>query len=220
VSAAAPVRTFVHVPCTNPTEDLENLYKLHHQSLIQVATSYLGNADAKGAGDASDVVSEVWIRVWKMLSIEGRVPCIEELNAWTANKSLDVLRHRKTKKAITEQCALKVYRLPKNNDPRAFVDGSSHRDQVERFDHPAVTSVTATLEKERQQRSRETAEAEALVADLLESLPDIQRQAVELHLLRKLPQAEVAQRLGIKVSTLKSHIFRAKQRMAEAGDSQ
>jgi RNA polymerase sigma-70 factor (ECF subfamily) len=49
---------------------------------------------------------------------------------------------------------------------------------------------------------------------LLAQLPDVQRQVVALYYFEDRDVREVAERLGLAVGTVKSHLFRARRALA------
>ncbi len=58
-------------------------------------------------------------------------------------------------------------------------------------------------------------DVQRLIAEALAELPEMQRQALVLFSIEKLPQKEVAEVLGCSVETVKWHVFTARRKLKD-----
>src|SRR5262245_37983453 len=79
------------------------------------------------------------------------------------------------------------------------------------FDVDALQTLAATSDPQREVIDAERA---ALLAEAVESLPDLYRSVVYLHYWQETPVDEIAAYLGAPANTVKSYLFRARERIA------
>jgi RNA polymerase sigma-70 factor (ECF subfamily) len=58
-------------------------------------------------------------------------------------------------------------------------------------------------------------EVQQMLGEFIDELPDMQRQALVLFSLQKMPQKEVAEVLGCSVEAVKWHVFTARKKLKE-----
>jgi RNA polymerase sigma-70 factor (ECF subfamily) len=82
-----------------------------------------------------------------------------------------------------------------------------------RLPHVELPSLVAPDDPYRDLAANERA---AIVAAAVESLPEVYRTTVYLHYWNDTPLDEIAELLGAPVGTIKSYLFRARERLARA----
>ena len=137
--------------------------------------------------DAEDVTQETYLRLWRTIS-EATIESPKSYILRTArNLALDVIR-KKTKREDTD----------------TVVQGEDEEFEIDLEDtDPASRPDLAYLQK---------AEKEA-VRESINELPTSARELIILRDLEGLPYSEIANLLGIAEGTLKSKLFRARERL-------
>lgn len=86
------------------------------------------------------------------------------------------------------------------------------------IDEPLPSHPSLMAEREQQPESQAvTSEREAMVQELLQTLPDEYRQAVVLRYWYEHSYEEIAEVMQTSVSAIKSRLFRARKMLAETG---
>jgi RNA polymerase sigma factor (sigma-70 family) len=100
-----------------------------------------------------------------------------------------------------------LYRTAKN-----LITDQHRRSEVRRHDVLDTVAESEDLHAPLHQRPDEALASQQTVrayADVIENLPPRCREAFVLHIIDGLPQAEIAQRMGISVSMVEKHVIRA-----------
>lgn len=85
-----------------------------------------------------------------------------------------------------------------------------------RMPHVDVDSLHALTSGDDQHRDAVAAERASMLAEAVESLPDLYRTVVYLHYWQEQPVDEIATLLAAPANTIKSYLFRARERIARA----
>ena len=162
-------------------EALADLHDRHAPHLLALSRRILGHA-----GEAEDVVQEVFVHVWNNASRydSSRSSVSTWLVLVTRSRAIDRLRHRQV------------------------VDRShevAHRDAPPE-DHASPEGVEAVFNRERRERVRRE----------LESLPPEQRQVLEMAFYEGLSQAEIAARADLPLGTVKTRTLLAMKKLRNA----
>ena len=88
-----------------------------------------------------------------------------------------------------------------------------------RLPHVDVEAVRDLASSDDPYRNLADSERDALVAAAVESLPDVYRTVVNLHYWHDAPVEEIAELLGAPPGTVKSYLFRARERLARILES-
>lgn len=83
-----------------------------------------------------------------------------------------------------------------------------------RLPHVDVESLRDLASSDDPFRNLAAGERDALIAAAVESLPDVYRTVVNLHYWHDAPLEEIAELLGAPVGTVKSYLFRARERLS------
>lgn len=136
--------------------------------------------------DAQEITQDVFVSVYRSLDkFDHRSAVSTWIYRITVNRCLDVIKSRKRKKRF--------------GFITSFFDGGD-RDDIAHFDHPGVRS--------------EQREALEKLFKYINELPENQRTALLLSKTEQLPQAEVAEIMGVSVKAVESLIQRAKTNLA------
>ncbi|HKH46706.1 MAG TPA: sigma-70 family RNA polymerase sigma factor [Thermoanaerobaculia bacterium] len=162
-------------------EALTALYDRHAPHLLALARRILGTA-----GEAEDVVQEVFVHVWNSSSRYD--PSRSSVSTWlvliTRSRAIDRLRHRQVVDRSHE---------------------AAHRD-VPPEEHASPDGVEAVLTRERRERVRRE----------LENLPPEQRQVLEMAFYDGLSQTEIAERADLPLGTVKTRTLLAMKKLRSA----
>jgi RNA polymerase sigma-70 factor (ECF subfamily) len=138
--------------------------------------------------DAEDITQEVFIEIYQSVS---QFTERSKLSTWiyriTASKSLELIRRRNRKKRTGILFSL-----------------------FGKEDHIAVTSTSPFYHPGVKLENKERA---AVLFQAIKKLPLNQRTAFTLHNLENLSYAELAEIMGVSVSSVESLMFRAKQNL-------
>ena len=139
--------------------------------------------------DAEDVTQEAYLRLWRTIS-EATIESPKSYILRTArNLALDIIRKKS-----------------KRDDADTVVQGEDEEFEIDLEDtDPASRPDLAYLQK---------AEKEA-VRESINELPTSARELIILRDLEGLPYSEIANLLGIAEGTLKSKLFRARERLRQ-----
>jgi len=128
-----------------------------------------------------------------------------------------MLRDSGRAEEVTQDIFLKVWRALPTYDGRALV--STWLYAIAR--NACLSAVrresyrrTEPLEKVNEPASAAPPDANVNWDRLLAQLPDVQRQVITLYYFEDRDVRDVADRLGLAVGTVKSHLFRARQALA------
>jgi RNA polymerase sigma-70 factor (ECF subfamily) len=134
---------------------------------------------------AEDVAQDVFVKLWKALPrYDGRAQLSTWIYAITRNASISALRGRRPEVSI---------------------------------DEPDVLQAAEAVASERAGSAapgRDAAELDRTLARLVAELPEKQRQVVTLYYLEERSCDEVAAMLAMPVNTVKTHLHRARARLA------
>ena len=162
-------------------EGLAALYDRHAPHLLALARRILGHA-----GEAEDVVQEVFVHVWNHASRYD--PSRSSVSTWlvliTRSRAIDRLRHRQVVDRSHE---------------------AAQRD-VPPEDHASPDGVEAVFTRERRER----------VQRELENLPPEQRQVLEMAFYEGLSQSEIAARADLPLGTVKTRTLLAMKKLRSA----
>jgi RNA polymerase sigma-70 factor (ECF subfamily) len=182
-SSTAPVTDGAllrHIADQRP-EALTALYDRHAPHLLALARRILGTA-----GEADDVVQEVFVHVWNHSARYD--PSRSSVSTWlvlvTRSRAIDRLRHRQVVDRSHE---------------------AAQRD-VPADEHASPEGVEAVLTRERRERVRRE----------LETLPPEQRQVLELAFYEGLSQSEIAARADLPLGTVKTRTLLAMKKLRSA----
>jgi len=162
-------------------EALAALYDRHAPHLLALARRILG-----GAGEAEDVVQEVFVHVWNDPSRYN--PSRSSVSTWlmlvTRSRAIDRLRHRQVVDRTHE---------------------AAHRD-VPPDEHESPDGIESVLLRERRERVRRE----------LDNLPPEQRQVLEMAFYQGLSQSEIAERADLPLGTVKTRTLLAMKKLRSA----
>ena len=85
-----------------------------------------------------------------------------------------------------------------------------------RLPHVDVEALRGLASSDDPYRNLAEGERDALVAAAVETLPDVYRTVIYLHYWHDAPVEEIAELLGAPAGTVKSYLFRARERLARA----
>jgi RNA polymerase sigma-70 factor, ECF subfamily len=162
-------------------EALAALHDRHAPHLLALARRILG-----GAGEAEDVVQEVFVHVWNNASRYD--PSRSSVSTWlvliTRSRAIDRLRHRQVVDRAHE---------------------AAQRD-VPPEEHASPDGVESVFTRERRERVRRE----------LETLPPEQRQVLEMAFYQGLSQTEIAARADLPLGTVKTRTLLAMKKLRSA----
>lgn len=167
----------------NQASFFENIFKVHHQKVYQIAISMLKNAE-----DAEDITQEVFINIFHAIH---QFKEEAQITTWiyriTVNKCLDHIKSKKRKKRLAFITSL--------FDPTT---GKQIHD-AQHLQHPG-----AILEQK---------ETQEILLEALAQLKLRQQTAFILSQIEKLSQKEIAAILDISEKAVESLIQRAKEKL-------
>ena len=139
--------------------------------------------------DAEDVTQETYLRLWRTIS-EATIESPKSYILRTArNLALDIIRKKS-----------------KRDDADTVLQGKDEEFEIELEDtDPASRPDLAYLQKMEREAVRES----------INELPTSARELIILRDLEGLPYSEIANLLGIAEGTLKSKLFRARERLRQ-----
>lgn len=137
---------------------------------------------------AEDVAQDVFVKLWRVLpTFDGRAQLSTWIYAIARNAALGALRKRKPEVSLEEP---DVYAAAEAIGADAAGD---------------ATNPDA---------SAESGELDRMLARVIADLPEKQRQAVTLYYLQERSCEEVAEMLAMPVNTVKTHLHRARAKLA------
>lgn len=83
-----------------------------------------------------------------------------------------------------------------------------------RLPHISADALRELASPDDPQRRASEEQRDAIVAAAVESLPEVYRHVVYLHYWNDVPVADIADMLGMPAGTIKSYLFRARERLA------
>jgi len=171
------------------TTAFEELFRRHRSQIYSLTYRMTGNS-----ADAEDLLQDVFLTAFRKIgSFQGRSSFSTWLYRVGINRSKDFLR--KKKRAAELQ-------TPDDQHGEASLEESSrHAGAVERSSQPEAGAIAG--------------EAQRLVQEALDRLPEGLRVPLVLHELEGLQYREVARLMRLPVGTVKSRIFRARLQLAE-----
>jgi RNA polymerase sigma-70 factor (ECF subfamily) len=160
----------------------EQVFVQYAPRVYNLARRMLGNAT-----DAEDVTQEVFLQVVRKLpTFRGEAAFPTWLYRVTVNAALAYRRHRAVRAAHHVRDPLED-----------FLESGQHRAPVRRW---VAAPEKAALDRETHQ----------LIEDAIARLPDIYRDVYVLADVEELPNAQVAELLGLSVAAAKSRLHRAR----------
>lgn len=171
------------------TEAFDALHARCREAVRRHAERILCDADA-----AEDAVQETFLRVWRKAGLwERRGSARGWVLRIATNLSLDLLESRRR-------------------------SGRAGRPPAEEEDAEDVLSRIADCAEERPDRLLERADRIRSVRDSVERLPEGRRQVVDLYLREDVTLADIAERLGLPLGTVKSRFHYAARELRELLD--
>ncbi len=164
----------------------EALVARYQRQATAIAYRLLNNRD-----DAMDSVQDAFIKAYEKLdtlSKPGR------FRPWLMRIVNNLSLNRRRSRALRRHASLD-----------ASVETDEGRSELNRPDTRAVSPVSAASAEEVREQ----------IAHAIEQLPDMQRQALVLFSIQKMPQKEVAELLGCSVEAVKWHVFTARKKLKE-----
>ncbi len=164
----------------------EVLVSRYQRRATGLAYRLLNNRD-----EALEVVQEAFMKAFDKLDTLSRV---ERFGSWmlriTSNLSLNKRRSRALRRHLSLDAA---------------AESDEGRGEMNRPDPRAVTPVAAAS----------AIELKGVIEDAMQELPEMQRQALILFSMEKMPQKEVAKILGCSVEAVKWHVFTARKKLKD-----
>jgi RNA polymerase sigma-70 factor (ECF subfamily) len=163
----------------------DRLVERHQRRAVAVAYRLLSNRD-----DAMDVVQDALLKAYDKI---GTLTDPERFGAWlmriVSNLALNSRRSRALRKA----------------EPLESPEGGMAHDTVNRADESAASPLAEVSAEELRAR----------LDRAIEGLPEMQKQALVLFSIEKLPQKEIAGMLGCTVEAVKWHVFTARKKLKD-----
>lgn len=167
----------------NAVNDFQPLYNQYKVLVYNVALHYVQNSE-----DAEEITQDVFVQVYHSI---GKFQNNSTFKTWiyriTINKSLDFIKHKKSKK-------------------RFFIfgqrsDSEKELENISSFEHPGI--------------AMENQEDAAILFKVINELTENQRTAFILSKLDGLSNPEIATIMDVSISSVESLIFRAKTTLKE-----
>lgn len=159
------------------------LYKEYSKLSYNIALQYLQNKE-----DAEEVVQDVFISVYNNLhSFKQQSSYSTWIYKITINKSLDLIKSKQRKKRF------------------AFMQSIFHSESVE-LSHQGVEMNHPGVLLEHKEELK-------IIFNAINSLKENQKTAIILHKIDKIPQAQIAEIMGISQKAVESLIQRAKSKL-------
>lgn len=163
----------------------DRLVERHQRRAVAVAYRLLSNRD-----DAMDVVQDAFLKAYDRLATLSQP---ERFGAWVlrivSNLSLNYRRSRALRKT----------------EPLEAPEGELAHDAMNRPDESAAPPPAEVSAEELRVR----------LDKAIGELPEMQRQALVLFSIEKLPQKEIAEMLGCSVEAVKWHVFTARKKLKD-----
>lgn len=167
----------------NVVNDFQTLYNQYKVLVYNVALHYVQNIE-----DAEEITQDVFVQVYQ--SIE-KFQNNSTFKTWiyriTINKSLDFIKHKKSKKRFF------IFGLRS--------DSETELQNISNFEHPGI--------------AMENQEDAAILFKVINELTENQRTAFILSKLDGLSNPEIATIMDVSISSVESLVFRAKATLKE-----
>jgi len=164
----------------------DGLVERHQRRATAVAYRLLNNRD-----DAMEVVQDAFMNAFDKLDTLSRP---ERFGPWLMRIVSNLALNRRRSRALRSAVSLEQ-----------IADSGDGRGELNRPDNRAESPDAAASARE----------VRRLIAQGIEELPDMQRQALVLFSIGKMPQKDVAEMLGCSVEAVKWHVFTARKKLKE-----
>ena len=164
----------------------DKLVERYQRQATAVAYRLLNHRD-----DAMEVVQDAFLKAFDKLATLSKP---ERFGPWLMRITSNLALNRRRSRALRRTASL-------DNRP----DDADGRGELNLPDPHAESPLEAASGKE----------LKAKIAAAIDELPEMQRQALVLFSIAKLPQKEVAEQLGCSVQAVKWHVFTARKKLKE-----
>ncbi len=141
--------------------------------------------------EAMEIAQDAFLRAYEKLDTLSHT---ERFGSWLLRIVSNLALNRRRARALRKAVSLD-----------AVADRDEGRGEMNRPDPRAVTPIEAASANE----------LEGRIHDALNDLPEMQRQALILFSMEKMPQKEVAKILGCSVEAVKWHVFTARKKLKD-----
>lgn len=166
-----------------PAKGLEALFDIHRQDLLRFLCARCGNAD-----DAEDLLQELWLKASAAARVSRSGPI--------ANGRAYLFRMANNLVLDTRRARMRA--MARDHEWGENANGAFGFFPEERRDNAEPVDEQLAREQEC-----------AVLHDAISTLPSGARRALQLHRLEGLPQAEVAQAMGMTRSGVEKHLATA-----------
>jgi len=164
----------------------DELVERYQRRATAVAYRLLNNRD-----DAMEVVQDAFMKAFDKLT---SLSCPRRFGPWLMRIVSNLALNRRRSRALRRAASLEQ-----------IADGREGRGDLSLLDGRAESPEAAASARE----------VRRLIAQGIEELPDVQRQALVLFSIGKMPQKDVAEMLGCSVEAVKWHVFTARKKLKE-----
>jgi RNA polymerase sigma-70 factor (ECF subfamily) len=179
------------------------LVKRYQSSVFNVCYRMVGERT-----QAEDLAQEAFIRAYRRLDqYDGERPFGPWIRRLSANLCLNHLQSEAARQR------LRSGDLAFDDETTGRIAASGANDPV--FNITAAPGYSLATGTSSPEALQEQAELSSIVRAAIASLPVAYRAVIELRHFQDLSYAEIAEQLGIPLSDVKSHLFRARQMLAE-----
>lgn len=165
----------------------DELVRRYQRRASAVAYRLLNNRD-----DAMEITQDAFLRAYDRLETLSQP---ERFGSWLLRILSNMALNRRRSRSLRKMVSLDAG----NSDEDSY--------QASRLRNPADTNMPTPLEQ------ATGADMRNLIAHALDELPDMQKQALVMFSIQKMPQKQVAEILECSVEAVKWHVFTARKKL-------
>ncbi len=164
----------------------ETLLRRYQRPAAAIAYRLLSHRD-----DAMEVTQDAFLKAFERL---GSLSQPERFKSWFLRIVSNLALNRRRSRALRKMVSLDA--------------GVGDDDEQARLDRPDTRTPTP-------QEIATAADLQRLIAEEIDALPEMQRQALVFFCIEKMPQKQVAEILNCTVEMVKWHVFTARKKLKE-----